>query len=140
MILLSASLCAQISTPDFTLAQIPSVNDIEYLLTPTSMPCEPGDGDIFSILCPAPEAQGIMVHLRTTDAGAAGFRVTVTYRDRDGQDRESIGVAVRKPSGFSQVVIVTGRVATLELPRGVRIVRLAFEKLYPGPVVIAEAK
>ena len=91
------------------------------LVAPLGIPCEPGQelplGPGFPVVCPAAEEQGFLVFVKTTNADTGGFKLTLRYKNNDGEAKTAEQTVARnKENDWTTVVFQVGRMKTEALP------------------------
>ncbi|MBI4903240.1 MAG: hypothetical protein HY820_06365 [Acidobacteria bacterium] len=104
----------------FMAASLLSAQDVQTVVTPLGVPCEPGQanplGDNFPVICPAADQQGALVFVGAPGSTKAGFKVTVNYTDADGGSQTATQTVARNAEGdWTVVVFQIGRLQTTAL-------------------------
>lgn len=107
-------------------AQRGTAGDVEYLLTPLGLPCEPGDVQFGFFPCPPVAAQGVLLHVRSGDPNFTAFEVTVEYDG--GQTRTATFGRRMEGDQWTSQGFQIGRVKTANLP-GVVVTKISIRKL-----------
>ncbi len=97
-----------------------SAQDVQTVVTPLGVPCEPGQanplGDGFPVICPAVEQQGALVFVGAPGSSKAGFKVTINYTAADGSSQTATQTVARNADGdWTVVVFQIGRLQTAAL-------------------------